>query len=187
VDFRKSIGLPVLGRGVVVTEVMGDVGGSPDIGAAKPRSYPTRARGSRPCSTGCPQGWAEWEAVLAGCPSVGFRLHHLAYMFKEWWENLHQLHSDGAGLVPGQVAQHISEEDQDPRLDIGVAMLKHLQDVWQEGLHFSCLHQRQSFPFVRPTVAGRAFRAVSPLPDSQLRPSHRPTHHPSFQLPTQLP
>ena len=118
---------------------------------------------------------------------MGLRLHHLAYMVKEVWEILHQLHSDGAGLVPGQVAQHISEEDQDLRPDIGVIMLKHLQDVWQEGLHFSCLHQRQSFPFVRPTVAGRAFGAVSPLPDSQPRPSHHPTHRPSPQQPTRLP
>jgi len=80
------------------------------------------------------------EAVLAGRPSAGLKLPHQPYMFKEGWENLDQQHSNRAGLVPGQVAQHVSEELQDLHRDIGVITLEHLHDARQEGRHFSCLY-----------------------------------------------
>jgi len=89
------------------------------------------------------------EAVLAGHPSAGLRLPHQPYMVKEGWELLLQQHSNGALLVPGHVIQHVSEELQDRHRDIGVIILEHVYDARQEGLHFSCLYQRQSFPLAK--------------------------------------
>ena len=94
-------------------------------------------------------GLGRRAAVLAQCPSARLGLPHQPYVIKEGRETLRQLHSDGAGLLPLQVTHHVSEDHQGLHLEICVVILEHLHDVWQEDLHFSCLYERQSFPFVK--------------------------------------
>ena len=166
-DFRNSGSLPVVSRGVTVADARGDAAGSdPAAGRSRaglqsPEAIPREPRGADPAPS------AAHRAGLKGsCPCrvplCGVSLPHQPYIVKEGQELLHQLHSEGAGLLPLQVTHHVSEDHQGLRLDICVAILEHLHDAWQEDLHLSCLYERQSFLFVKRSKTTLAKMLWSP-------------------------
>ena len=165
--------------------------GRSSAGLQGPEAIPGEPRAAQPALSAAGRAGCR-AAVVAQCPSAGLRLPHQPYRIEVGPQRLHHVHSDGTGLRPLQVPHHISEDPQGLHCKRCIVVPEEVHQVRQEAINFSGLQERQSFHWMRsslpgqlarqppgPTLAGRAFGAVSPHPDAQ----HRPLPHSQPQSP----